>query len=480
MKKAVVCIRLTVAAAAERGFVAGGMHPSRQADETWTTRPAHRDMEPVYADWQPDDPDLAALPPGNGCDQPGAASRRSASRSSRVEKKPYTQLSGCSAGGRGRDPHLLHQRHRSTAGSPRPTPTPRAASSRKNETLAAFYSPEFLSAGQALLFALSSMDRVRTTGQETEAQKDQIAQFNINLQQYRDSLRNLGMGDLQIEEMIRTRKYMENVNITSPADGFILVRNVSLGQRFEKGTELYRIADISRVWILADVYETEAEAFVPGTVARVTLPHQKKTYRGQGQRGAAAVRPDHPHAQGAAGGGQPRLRPAAGHVRGRGTPGRLAEALIGPGRRGPRLRAAQDRVRGPGQRATSSPARWKPAGASAARSKSRRASTPGERIVISGNFLIDSESKLQLAAAGMQAVLAKDPVCGQEVSPRKAEKAGREGLPRRARAYYFCSEDLQGAVRETTRRATCRRPQEISQPAFRRPQAAENDRPVHK
>ena len=38
---------------------------------------------------------------------------------------------------------------------------------RKNETLAGFYSPEFLSAGQALLFALSSKDRMQKTGQET-------------------------------------------------------------------------------------------------------------------------------------------------------------------------------------------------------------------------------------------------------------------------------------------------------------------------
>jgi len=54
--------------------------------------------------------------------------------------------------------------------------------------------PEFLSAAQALLFALSSADRVRTTGQESPAQKAQLTQFNINLQQYKDSLKNLGMG----------------------------------------------------------------------------------------------------------------------------------------------------------------------------------------------------------------------------------------------------------------------------------------------
>ena len=64
----------------------------------------------------------------------------------------------------------------------------------------------------------------------------------------------------------------------------------------------------------------------------------------------------------------------------------------------------------------------------------------GEKIVTSGTFLIDSESKLQLAAAGMQAVLAKDPVCGLEVSPRKAEKEGKKAY-HQGKSYYFCSEE---------------------------------------
>ena len=61
---------------------------------------------------------------------------------------------------------------------------------------------------------------------------------------------------------------------------------------------------------------------------------------------------------------------------------------------------------------------------------------PGERIVLSGNFLIDSESKLSMAAAGMQPLLEKDPVCGQEVSPRKAEKQGRKVMYR-GQSYFF-------------------------------------------
>jgi Cu(I)/Ag(I) efflux system membrane fusion protein len=64
----------------------------------------------------------------------------------------------------------------------------------------------------------------------------------------------------------------------------------------------------------------------------------------------------------------------------------------------------------------------------------------GEQIVVSGNFLVDSESKLQLAASGMQPLLEKDPVCGREVSPRKAEKENRR-VRHAGVVYYFCSDE---------------------------------------
>ena len=44
----------------------------------------------------------------------------------------------------------------------------------------------------------------------------------------------------------------------SPVDGFVLQRNVSPGLRFDRGFEFYRIADLRRVWILADVYAAPA------------------------------------------------------------------------------------------------------------------------------------------------------------------------------------------------------------------------------
>jgi YHS domain-containing protein len=63
---------------------------------------------------------------------------------------------------------------------------------------------------------------------------------------------------------------------------------------------------------------------------------------------------------------------------------------------------------------------------------------PGECIVVSGNFLIDSDSRMQVAATGFSGKVVKDPVCGGDVNEGKARSAGLkseyQGL-----THYFCS-----------------------------------------
>jgi multidrug efflux pump subunit AcrA (membrane-fusion protein) len=166
---------------------------------------------------------------------------------------------------------------------------------KKGEKLAAFYSPEFLSSQQAYFYALNALDRF-TKGEEVmgeggemgegegeEEEKkspnpDQIKLTKANIQQYGDTLRNLGMGEKQIEEIGRTRKFTDQIEMASPTSGIIISRNIYLGQRFEKATEFFKIADLSRVWILADVFENEAQYLKPGLKAKVTLSQMKKTY----------------------------------------------------------------------------------------------------------------------------------------------------------------------------------------------------------
>ncbi len=65
---------------------------------------------------------------------------------------------------------------------------------------------------------------------------------------------------------------------------------------------------------------------------------------------------------------------------------------------------------------------------------------PEEQIVISGNFLIDSESRMKLAAAGLYGIPEKDPICGLEVYPSRARAAGLTS-EFGGKTYYFFTKD---------------------------------------
>jgi RND family efflux transporter MFP subunit len=86
------------------------------------------------------------------------------------------------------------------------------------------------------------------------------------------------MSEAQINDIGISRKAPEGIYIVSPQNGFIVSRNISPGFRFERNMEFYRIADLSHVWILADLFGSEAQYFHPGGVARVTLRDQKRSF----------------------------------------------------------------------------------------------------------------------------------------------------------------------------------------------------------
>ena len=76
---------------------------------------------------------------------------------------------------------------------------------------------------------------------------------------------------------------------------------------------------------------------------------------------------------------------------------------------------------------------------------------PGESIVTSGNFLIDSESRMKLAAAGMFGEVSRDPVCGLNVDANKAKATGLQSTFNHE-TYSFCSPACQDHFKKTPER----------------------------
>ena len=142
---------------------------------------------------------------------------------------------------------------------------------KKDQHLALIYSPDFLPLEGGFL---SANERTPGNFKETPA----TAQSAASAQARADRLRNVGMSDVQIEEMTTKHQIPEDVYIVSPTDGFILTRTISPGLRFEREKEFYSVADLSQVWILAQVFGKDAEKFRPGTVAKVTLPDTGESF----------------------------------------------------------------------------------------------------------------------------------------------------------------------------------------------------------
>jgi Cu(I)/Ag(I) efflux system membrane fusion protein len=147
----------------------------------------------------------------------------------------------------------------------------------KNQHIAVVYSPDFLSVAGGYLAA-----HERDPGALSSPSGNGVAnasQEAASVQARGDRLRNLGMSNVQIDEITKTRKLPEDIYVVSPTDGFILTRNISSGMRFEREADLYTIADLSHVWIVAEVYGKDAQAFRPGVEAVATLSDTGQSFR---------------------------------------------------------------------------------------------------------------------------------------------------------------------------------------------------------
>jgi Cu(I)/Ag(I) efflux system membrane fusion protein len=142
----------------------------------------------------------------------------------------------------------------------------------KNQRLATVYSPEFLTVAGGYLAA---NERTPATGPKEPASP--VAQGAATASARADRLRNLGMSDAQIDEITHSHKIPEDVYVVSPVDGFILSRNISAGSRFERHNELYTIADLSVVWVEAEAYGNDADAVRAGQRAKVVVPGTTRT-----------------------------------------------------------------------------------------------------------------------------------------------------------------------------------------------------------
>jgi Cu(I)/Ag(I) efflux system membrane fusion protein len=114
------------------------------------------------------------------------------------------------------------------------------------------YSPQLVISQQEYLLALNNLDVLERSpfAEIREGAQELVASA-------RERLELLDVPEHQIRELEQSRKIKKNLHIHSPFDGVIIHIGVREGQYVTPSTELYMIADLSRVWVIADVYENE-------------------------------------------------------------------------------------------------------------------------------------------------------------------------------------------------------------------------------
>ena len=139
----------------------------------------------------------------------------------------------------------------------------------QGQPLFTVYSPEMLASQEEFLLALKSKNVLASSSLEgVQANADRLVQA---------ARRRLALWDLseeQIREIERSGRPVKTITIHAPYSGYLLERNAYPNQKITPETELYTIADLSRVWVMAEIFESDASAVRVGSMARIRISAQ--------------------------------------------------------------------------------------------------------------------------------------------------------------------------------------------------------------
>jgi RND family efflux transporter MFP subunit len=145
---------------------------------------------------------------------------------------------------------------------------------RRGQALFAVYSPELATTQADYLVALRARDKLPDTASaELRASADAL------LQASRERMRRWNVSDAQIDELMRTQKPSRTVSIDSPFDGIVLEKNAFAGQYVTPEMTSFKLADLSSVWALGQVFEYEAARLHVGDAVEVEFPYGQAATR---------------------------------------------------------------------------------------------------------------------------------------------------------------------------------------------------------
>jgi RND family efflux transporter MFP subunit len=258
------------------------------------------------------------------------------------------------------------------------------------------YSPEMLASQQELLLAVRARDLMKANPLAS------AAEHGVSL--FEASKRRLQLWDLsddQIQQVLRTGQPIRSITVHAPMGGFVTERKAFPNQKVTPDSDLYTITDLSRIWIMADVFESDIASIRLGDPAYVIFPN--------GGAPSIAARVNYIQPQVDPMTRTLKVRLDANNPGMRMKPDMYVTVDVGVATAA-QLTVPAEAVLDTGDRQTVfvdlgngylEPRQVVAGARFGDRVAITRGLSAGERVVSSGTFLIDSESQLKAAASGM-------------------------------------------------------------------------------
>lgn len=253
----------------------------------------------------------------------------------------------------------------------------------KGQVLFTVYSPELLAAQQEYLESLKRRGNRGADDPLLRAARQRLSLWDLSAE--------------EIEALEQRGEPQDYVPIYAPRSGTLIERSIADGSAARSGQTLLTIADLSRVWIEAEVFEADLELVSAGMTASVTLPYVP------GQTWSATVDYVYPYLQGETRTG--RIRLSLDNLEGKLKPDMYAEVSL-EAELGRRLSVPEESIIVAGDSRVVfvdlGGGRLKPVKIKAGRNAEGFVEVldglaPGDTVVTSGNFLIAAETRLKTA-----------------------------------------------------------------------------------
>jgi Cu(I)/Ag(I) efflux system membrane fusion protein len=136
----------------------------------------------------------------------------------------------------------------------------------RGQPMVKVYSPELLTAQAELIQSSEALKRTESSGNEIirkTASRTLVAS--------REKLRLLGLSDTQLAAIEQQGQPTDHITLTAPQSGIVIKKDVNEGMYVKTGSPIYTLADLGRVWVVLEAYESDIEGIRLGQQVRFSV-----------------------------------------------------------------------------------------------------------------------------------------------------------------------------------------------------------------